>query len=288
MDDQPHRVVDLITVASEHLKSRGFENSRLEVERLLGSVLGMSRIELYMAFDRMVEGSELERFRTLYRRRLAREPLQHLIGETEFLDLVVKTDRRALIPRPETELLAETAIGFLRGREEPLVADLGTGTGVIALGVASGVTGARVVAVDRSEDALLLAKVNARKLGLEQAVTLVCGDMLNALEGRGPFDAILSNPPYLRSSEIDSLEPEVSLHEPREALDGGPDGMDFLVRIAEEAHSHLKPGGLLLIECAPDQVGLIGECISRTGRYSSVEVLRDLAGHERMVKAVRE
>jgi release factor glutamine methyltransferase len=287
MDDQPLRVIDLITAATEHMTSRGFGNARLEVERLLGSVLGMSRIELYLAFDRIVDGRDREAFRNLYRRRLAHEPLQFLTGETEFREIRVKTDRRALIPRPETEILVETAVEFLRGRDGPRVADLGTGAGVIALSLACEVPRTHVVAVDNSEDALLLAKANARKLGVEKAVTLVDGNMLDALEGRGPFDAILSNPPYVRTEEIAALEPEVSLHEPRTALDGGPDGMTFLRMIAAGAHNHLKPGGLLLIECAPDQAEPLKACIEETNRYASVEIIRDLAGRERMVKAIR-
>jgi release factor glutamine methyltransferase len=287
MDDQPLRVIDLITVAAEHMKSRGFENARLEVERLLGGVLGMSRIELYLAFDRLVDEKDREAFRGLYRRRLAHEPLQHLVGETEFREVRVKTDRRAFIPRPETEILVEAAVEFLRGRDEPLIADLGTGAGVIALSVAYEVPGARAVAVDISEDALLLAKANARKLGLEKAITLVAGDMLDALEGRGPFDAILSNPPYVRSAEIDALELEVSLHEPRAALDGGPDGMTFHRRIAADAHCHLKPGGLLLLECGEDQAESLRTCIEETNRYASIDIIRDLAGRKRVVKAIQ-
>jgi release factor glutamine methyltransferase len=287
MDEKPLRVIDLITVAADHMGNRGFENPRLEVERLLGSVLGMTRMELYLAFDRPVDEKDRDSFRALYRRRLAHEPLQHLIGETGFREISIQTDRRALVPRPETELLAGIAVDFLRGIPSPLVADLGTGTGAIALSVAYELPETHIVAVDISEDALLLAKANARKLGLEKAVTLVSGDMLCALEGRGPFDAILSNPPYVPAAEIDSLEPEVRLHDPRGALDGGPDGMDFLRRIAGGAHRFLKPGGVLLLEFGEGQAEEVRECIGRTERYESVEVITDLTGRPRIAKAVR-
>ena len=287
MDEKPARVIDLITVASEHLKSKGFENSRLEVERMLGGVLSLSRIELYLAFDRPVDETDRDRFRALYRRRLAREPLQHILGETEFREVRLKTDRRALIPRPETELLVEIALDFLRGRENPLVADLGAGSGAIALSVASEIPGARVVAVDLSDDALLLADHNARQLGLQSAVTLVSGDMLDALVGRGPFDAILSNPPYIATAEIDTLEPEVRDHEPRMALDGGPDGMDILRRIIGGAPAHLKPGGLLLLEIGEGQGETLRTEAERSQKFSSVEIIPDLAGKDRILKAVR-
>ncbi len=150
------------------------------------------------------------------------------------------------------------------------------------------VPGAKVVAVDISEDALLLAKANARKLGLEHAVTLVCGDMLACLEGRGPFDAILSNPPYVRTGDIDGLEPEVSRFEPRAALDGGIEGMDHLNRLADSVHEHLKSGGLLVVECAGDQADRLLERILAGKEYRSAEVVLDLTGRKRMVKAVRK
>lgn len=286
MDDRPLRVIDLITAAAEHMRERGFENPRLEVERLLGSVLGMSRIELYLAFDRTVDGDDRGRFRALYRRRLAREPLQHLLGETGFREVTVKTDRRALVPRPETEIVVEAALGFLRARPDPLVADLGTGTGVIALSVAYEVPGARVVAVDVSEDALLLAKANARKMGLEHAITLICGDMLDSLAGRGPFDAVLSNPPYVRTGDIDTLEPEVRFHDPRIALDGGPGGTAHLDRIADGVHEHLKPGGLLVLECADNQAEPLRNRLLETNRYGLADIVHDLSGCRRAVKAV--
>ncbi len=281
-------MIDLITVASEHLQAKGFENARLEVERLLGSVLGMTRMELYLAFDRPVDEHDRDSFRALYKRRLAREPLQHLLGETGFREVTIKTDRRALIPRPETELIVEEAAAFLRSKDNPLVADLGTGTGAIALSVACEVPGATVVAVDISEDALLLAKANARRLGLEDVVTLVCGDMIACLEGRGPFDAILSNPPYVRTGDIDGLEPEVSRYEPRTALDGGIEGMDHLNRLADTAHTHLKPGGLLVVECAEDQADRLRDRIMAGGQYDSAEIVYDLAGRKRMVKAMKK
>ncbi|MHB9028247.1 MAG: peptide chain release factor N(5)-glutamine methyltransferase [Candidatus Latescibacterota bacterium] len=288
MSEKPERVIDLITVAAEHMKSRGFENARLEVERLLGSVLGLSRIELYLAFDRPVSEEDRERFRALYRRRLAHEPLQHLLGETDFREVTLKTDRRALIPRPETELLVEIAVEFLKGRDHPLVADLGTGTGAIALSVAYEAPGTHVVAVDISDDALLLADRNAREMGVSEAITLVSGNMLAALEGRERFDAILSNPPYIRTMDIESLQPEVRNHEPKIALDGGPDGMEFLRAIIAGAHRFLKPGGLLLLECGEGQGEMLKRFADETNRYHSVEVIHDLAGKDRVIKAVKK
>jgi len=280
------RIIDLINAASNHLRDKGFDNARLDVQLLLGSVLGLSRIGLYMEFERSLSEGEVEEFRRLYRRRLSHEPLQYIIGSAGFREIEVQTDRRGLIPRPETELLVQEAVDFLRGRPDPLVADLGTGTGVIAISVAYEVPGARVVAVDISDEALLLTEQNARRAGVGESITLVCGDMLEGLGGRGPFDAILSNPPYVRTGDIETLQPEIRDYEPRIALDGGTDGMKYLEPVARGAHEHLMPGGLLLLECGAGQAPETAEILSGTGRYSGVEIIKDLMGRDRVVKAV--
>ena len=279
------RVIDLITVASLHLRERGFDNTRLEVERMLGSVLGLSRLELYLAFERPLSDEDGGRFRAMYRRRLTHEPLQHILGISGFRDIEIRTDRRALIPRPETEVLVEEAVAFLRNRERPLVADLGTGSGVIALSVARELPGARVVAVDISDEALALAVENGRSIGVEDRISWVQGDMLAGLEGQGGFDAVLSNPPYVPGDDIDGLQPEVSGFEPRQALDGGPDGLRYLADIARGAHRHLKPGGLLLLECGDGQDGAVLDEIHSTERYTGCESLPDLTGRKRIIRA---
>lgn len=283
----PMRIVELIATAAEHLESRGFESARLEVEQLLGHVLGCSRLDLYLKFDRPVTEEELERFRELYRRRLNREPLQYLVGSAGFRDIEVQTDCRALVPRPETELLVEEAIHYLHGRGDVLVADLGAGSGAIAVSVAYELPSARVVAVDLSDDALMLTGENARRLGVDDHIELVSADMLAGLEGRGPFDAILSNPPYVQSGEIDTLQPEVRDWEPHMALDGGPDGLRLLETIAGGAHRHLKPGGLLLLECDDRQAKRLRDIITGSGKYGEVTIIRDLAGKKRLVRAVQ-
>jgi len=282
------RIIDIITIASEHLKEKGFENSRLEVERMLGSMLGMTRLDLYMAFDRPLTDDERERFRNMFRRRLSHEPLQHITGSSGFRELDVKTDRRALIPRCETELLVEIAVDFLKGCGHPFVADIGTGSGVIALSIAYEIDDSSVVAVDISDEALAVAEQNAQSLGVEDRVLLVRGDMLGGLEDHGLFDAILSNPPYVRSSDIASLQPEVSRYEPRVALDGGPDGLRFLREIACGAHLHLKPGGLLLLECGDDQAETVRKEIGKTGCYSESDIVKDLTGKKRIIKAINK
>ena len=281
------RLIDLLMTAAEYLKKKGFEHSRLEVERMLGSVLDLSRLNLYMDYEREITEQELERFRELVKRRVAHEPLQYIIGKTSFREVEIKTDHRALIPRPETEILVQAAVEFLRNRENPLIADLGTGTGSIALSVVYELPGTRAIAVDISDDALILARHNARRLGVEHMITFVSGDMLKGLEGRGPFDAILSNPPYVRSGDIEELESEVRDYEPAIALDGGSEGLDYVNAIASDAHEFLKSDGLLLIECDSNQVSYVTSILEKTHSYAAIDRVKDLTGKERIVRAHR-
>ena len=281
------RVIDLINTASEHLKNKGFDNSRLEVERMLGSVLGLSRIDLYMKFERPLTVKERDNFRSLYKRRLTHEPLQHLIGNTDFREIKVKTDRRALIPRSETELLVEIALVFLKKCDAPVVADIGTGTGVIALSVAFEIPESSVVAVDISDEALMLAGENARILGLEKQITFVPGNMFEGLKGHGPFDTIISNPPYVKTESIATLQSEIRSYDPHIALDGGSDGLRYISILAEGAPEYLKSGGALILECGEDQALKIKEILDNTRCYLKFEIIKDFAGKNRIVKAVK-
>ena len=282
------RVIDLINVSTQHLESRGFENARLEVERMLGNVLGLSRLGLYLAFERLVSDEERGCFRNLYRRRLAHEPLQHILGTSDFREITLKVDRRALVPRSETEMLVEIAVDFLGKLAAPLVADLGTGSGVIAISIACELPESRVIAVDISDEALMLAEENVRRFGLEDRVVCVAGNMLESLGGHGPFDAIVSNPPYVKSGDIPNLQPEVRDFDPHTALDGGEDGFRFLTEIVAGAHRFLRPGGLLLLECGVDQAERVQTVLEDTNRYSAGEIVCDLAGKQRIIKALRD
>ena len=279
------RIIDIISAASEHLSEKGFENSRLEVEQMLGSVLGLSRLNLYMAFDRLLEESELENFRSMYRRRLAHEPLQYIIGSTGFREIDIKTDRRALIPRPETEMLVECALLYLWTCEKPRVADIGTGSGIIALSIAYEIENATVVAVDNSQEALELAEYNALQLGLENRIRFVKGNMLDGLDSDSKFDAFLANPPYIKTSDIEHLQPEINVYEPKSALDGGKNGLHFLSVLASGAHHYLRQGGQLFLECGDGQVDTVVKELEKNGNYSEIDIVRDYAGHKRIVKA---
>lgn len=236
----------------------------------------MERVELYMHLDRPLSPSELEDARALLSRRASGEPLQYVLGEWGFRRLTLRVDRRALIPRPETETLVERCLALLDGDAAPRVLDVGTGSGAVALAIADEHLGARVTAIDVSEDALALARENAERTGL--AVDLLHHDLFAGLPGNG-WDLVVSNPPYVRDDEVASLAPEVADWEPGVALvDRGH--TEALVRSAAQA---LRPGGALVLETHEDGAANVAALLERE-RFVAVCTTRDLAGRERVVE----
>jgi release factor glutamine methyltransferase len=262
--------------SAEHLAGKGSERPRLDAERLLGRILGVDRIELYMQLDRPLTRDELEEARALVTRRASGEPLQYVLGEWGFRRLTLAVDRRALIPRPETETVVERCLALLDGADAPSVLDVGTGSGAIALAIAHEHPGARVTGIDVSEDALALARENVKRTGVD--VALRRHDLFAGLPD-ADWDLIVSNPPYVRAVEVASLPRDVVDWEPDVALvDRGQ--TDALVRAAAAA---LRPGGALVLEThengASDVAALLGE-----HGYVEVTVTCDLAGRERVVE----
>jgi release factor glutamine methyltransferase len=234
-----------------------------------------------------LSAAEVDAFRELVRQRGQRRPLQHLLGTVAFGDLELAVSPAALIPRPETEQLAQLAVAWLRTRNlpQPGVLDVGTGTGCLALAVAQGCSAARVQAVDISPAALELARANAARLGLAERVQFAESDLIAALPAEARFDLILSNPPYVASDEIATLEPEVRDHDPRLALDGGADGLDCYRRLAVEAATRLNAGGTMLLEFGAGQESALAEIFS--GQKWIVEApVQDYSGRARFL-AVR-
>jgi len=265
---------EVLAGATDYLAKRGVESARLDAERLLARALGLSRIELYTQHDRPLTEAERDAARELVQRRGAREPLAYVLGDWDFRRLTLRTDARALVPRPETEIVVERCLDLIRGVEEPRVLDVGTGSGAIALALAHEHPGARVVATDASQAALDLAQENAREHGLD--VTFVQADLLDGLDG--PFDLVVSNPPYVESDELAALEPEVRDWEPRSALvDEGQTG-----RLVADASRVLE--GWLVLEVHERHACDIAALLATTG-YDSVRITLDLAGKERVVEA---
>lgn len=297
----------LLAAATGHLASRGVETARLDAERMLAEVIGTERLELYLEPERVVTDEERAALRELVRRRAAREPAQYILGTAEFYGLEFETDPRALIPRRETELLIDRALEIARDRPVKAL-DLGAGCGCVAAALAKRLPeGSRVWATDVSREALELARKNVTALGLADRVEFRHGDLFGALRrgaddgaaarstgsGRRPeshrgaagiaFDLIVANLPYVESGAFDILDPEVREHEPRIALDGGPDGLDVLRRAARAAPVHMAGGAWLLLEIGFGQAEAVIELVEKAGLEPG-RVLSDPANIERVVQ----
>jgi release factor glutamine methyltransferase len=278
-------VLEVVQKTTDFLAGKGVESARLNAELLIGHALGLKRMQLYLQFERVLVEAELEKIRPLVKRRSQREPLQYIIGETEWSGVRLKVDRRALIPRPETELLVE---GVTERLAEPpaRILDLGTGTGAIALALAKRYETAAVTAVDASDDALALAGENARLLGLNDRVRLVKSSWYDALAADESYDLIVSNPPYLTTDETAAAEPEVRVHEPVSALTAADEGLADLRVIIAGALRFLKPGGLLALETGIAQHAVLVKLLTDAG-YTAVESRKDLTDRDRFVFARR-
>jgi len=248
-------VLEAIQRSTGFLARKGVDSPRLQVELLLAHALGVPRLKLYLNFEQKLTGANLETVRELVRRRGNREPLQHIIGSTSFCGFEIKVNRHVLVPRPETEMLAERAWQFLAALNPPPGAalDFGTGSGCLAIALAARCPGAQVHAADISVEALRVARENAALNNLIGKIQFHSGDGFAALPHGLPFDLIVSNPPYVPSEEIEALAPEVRDHDPRLALDGGADGLDFYRRLAAEAANHLRPAGRIMLESGDGQ-----------------------------------
>jgi release factor glutamine methyltransferase len=287
-------VGELLKVSAQYLTEKGSRSALLDAELLLGETLHQERIELYTEHDRPLTPQEVDHYRALVARRGKGEPVAYILGRAHFRYLTLEVSPAVLIPRPETEELVGAALRLLKCRPilaasgglwgEPLVADVGTGSGAIALAVAQE-SGVRVLAIDSSREALLIALRNRANLGLADLVELREGDLLAGVRP-GSLHLVVSNPPYVTEAEHASLEADVRDHEPREALVGGDDGLDVYRRLLPEAARSLAPGGSLLLEVGESQAEAVSE-LSRLAGFARTWVERDLSGKERIVAAVR-
>jgi release factor glutamine methyltransferase len=276
------RVAEVLEASTGFLAEKGVPSPRVDAEHLLAKALGVSRLDVYLQYDRPLTKEELAVARGLVRRRGTREPLAYVLGEWGFRRLTLATDRRALIPRPETEVVVDRCLAFLAGRESADVLDVGVGSGAIALAIADEHPGAHVVAIDSSADALALAAENLERTGLAPRVVLLERDLADGLPG-GPYDVVVSNPPYVLPEEIDSLEPEVRDWEPRPALVG----RGLTEAIADASRSVLRPGGRLVLEVAEGSAAQVRDLLASL-RFERVEFFPDLAGRQRVVEGTWE
>jgi release factor glutamine methyltransferase len=278
-------VLEVIQSTSDFFGKHGVESPRLNIEHLLAHVLGNKRLDLYLQFDRPLGEEHLTPLRDLVKRRAAGEPLQHLLGTAEFFGYVFKCDARALVPRPETEQLVELVLEKAKAAAAPWtrIADVGTGSGVIAITLALKLPQVSVVAIDRHEAALSLARENATRLECGTRIDFREGDLMGNVDG--PFDAIIANLPYIPSGEIAGLSREVQ-RDPASALDGGQDGLDLVRQLCNQAASLLKPGGLLALEIGHDQGEAARELLS-TPDWNTIQILPDYQGRQRFALALR-
>jgi release factor glutamine methyltransferase len=290
-------VLEVIQRSAEFLGQKGVDSPRLQTELLLAHLLRLPRLELYLNFERMLAPDELDQFRDLVRRRGRREPLQHIIGSTSFCGLELAVDRHVLVPRPETELLAEAGWRFLNqrlagipledGSAPPATAlDFGTGSGCLAIALAVKCPALRVDAIDISQEAIQLAKQNAIRCEVAGRIRFFPGDGFGALPALAQYDLLVGNPPYIATAEIETLEPEVRDYDPRMALDGGADGLNFYRRLASEAEPFLKPGGQLMLELGDGRAAAIREMFERQ-KWIVDGVLEDYTRRPRILIARR-
>ncbi len=280
----PLTLLEVIQKTTDFFAAKGIESARLNAELLIGHALGLKRMQLYLQFERVLPEADLEKIRPLVKRRSQREPLQYIVGDTEWAGLRLKVDRRALIPRHETELLIDLICE--RQATPPLrILDLGTGTGAIALALAKRYESAAVTAVDFSADALALAVENGRALELTARVEFVRSSWYDSLAADGePYDLIVSNPPYLTAEETAAAEPEVRVHEPVSALTSADQGLADLRTIIAGAARFLTPGGLLALETGIAQHAELLALLATAGLVAT-ESVRDLTDRDRFVFA---
>ena len=270
---------EVLRLSTTHLERHGSPTARLDAELLLGHALGLSRVELYTGFERPLTEDELAECRELIARRAKREPVAYILGRWGFRGLDLEVDRRVLVPRPETELLVDRCLALLDGVAGPAVLDVGTGSGAIALALASELPEARVAGCDVFGDALEVARANGERLGVE--VEWVASDMLAGVEGRR-FHLVVSNPPYVAAGEIEALEPEVRDWEPRGATVAGETGLEAIERLVAQAPAALEPGGALVLEVGAGQAGAVAALLDGAG-LAGVGHDPDHAGIERIV-----
>jgi release factor glutamine methyltransferase len=277
----------MILWSADYLAEKGVPSARLDAEHLLAHVVGVSRLQLYLDFERPLSRDELDGYRPLIRRRAAREPLQYIIGRQPFRELDLEVGPAVLIPRPETELLVGEVLNWVTsaGRTGARALDVGTGSGAIALSLAFEGSFASVVATDIDASALAVARRNRDAAHLQDRVDLRVGSLFEPLDALERFDVIVSNPPYVAEQDAEGLQVEVRDWEPGGALFGGSDGLDVLRALVRGAEAHLAPGGLLAFEVGVGQAEVVVRLLEETGAYQESRVGKDYSGKSRFVFA---
>jgi release factor glutamine methyltransferase len=287
MTAQTKTVAYVLKTGADYLAAKQVEHPKLACEHLVGRRLGCRRLELGLRQDQVLSEETLQALRDDVKRVATGEPVQYVLGEWDFMGRTFKVDRRALIPRPETEVLVDQVLKCERlwRAERPLVVDVGTGCGCIAISLALARPTACCVATDASEEALALARENAAALGAAESIAFAGADLSDFAEPE-TVDAIIANLPYVPTAEYERLPAHIRNHEPRQALDGGPDGLRVIDPLVEEAEIALKPNGYLFLEIGARQGATVSERLREAG-FDAVAISQDLAGRDRIVSGVR-
>jgi release factor glutamine methyltransferase len=282
-------ITKLLNWVTQYLTDKGIDSPRLSAELLLSYVLELKRIELYTQHSKVVEKQELDKLRELVRRAGQNEPIAYLVGKTEFYSMELNVTPDCMIPRPETELLVQRAIEFLRTRNGiQYVCDLCTGSGCIAVAIAKNYTNAKIIATDICDAALAVAATNVEKYQLQDKITLLSGDLFDPIIPQldvGKFDLIVCNPPYVSSSEYEKLDKNVKDYEPRLALFAGDDGLDIYHRIIEKVDSFLKSEAAFILEIGYAQGQAIKELLEQAGTFADIKIEKDFHNNDRIVTA---
>jgi len=292
-DPLPLTVRQALREAAAAFSGAGIDSARLDAEVLLGEALGLERSRLHLHGEKTLPARAQERLRSFVLRRLDREPVAYITGRREFWSLDFLVTPAVLVPRPETELLVETTLGLFEAESQISnlklkILDLGTGSGAIAVTLAKEIGGAEIWATDISLDALEVARSNARRYGVEEQIHFLAGSLFEPVRDRTSFfDAIVSNPPYVRRDALEALPRDVRDFEPRVALDGGPDGLDFYRRIIPETEHYLAAAGFLVVEIGADMGNEVTRLFTDAGGYAPARLYRDLAEKDRVASARR-
>ncbi len=276
----------LLGWTQEYLAQKGSPSPRREGEELLAHVLGIKRLDLYLDPQRPLTKEELEKFKILVKRRARGEPIQYITGRQGFWKHEFLVAPGSLIPRPDSEILVQAVLEGMKGRKAPLILDVGTGTGCLIISILADLPQAKGIALDIDPQALELTRANAHRVGVEERLALIQGDLLTPFK-RGAFHAIVSNPPYIAPEEWDTLPREVREHEPPRALQGGEKGLYYISQLIARGWEYLKPQGLLVLEMGWEQKEKV-KMLFKGKPYKEVELLTDLGGRDRAVRAWRE
>jgi release factor glutamine methyltransferase len=280
----------LLAWTTDFLKQRGSESPQLDGQVLLSHAAGCNRLELFTAYDTVADDATRTVFRSLVKRRADGEPVAYLVGSKEFYSLAFRVTPDVLVPRPETEHLVVALLDQIKGQGGGpfTIADVGTGSGCVAIATAKHAPQCRFVAIDQSASALAIARENAQTHGVAERIELLQGDLLKPVPQDAALDFIVSNPPYVSEDEYAELAPGVRDYEPRAALVAGPAGTEVIERLLMQATQRLRPGGWLFIEISPMIEARVGQLIAATGGLEQRPTIKDLAGHPRVIQVVRE